>query len=206
MNLAYFRKSTRSLSETERELKDQAERQSFKVLGEIELPDGAGKTVLICRTDWLKQLLDIDHNLVGFLPCAVSIIKKGDDILVGTGQTAILQSFAQYPQLSELAAKADSTIKGLVHEAAGVGALQPKSVKLYSTQTCPYCVMEKKWLEGKKIPHEVVYVDRDQKAAEAMVQKTGQMGVPVTEIEYEDSEPEYIVGFDRPKLEQILSV
>ncbi|GIW61667.1 MAG: hypothetical protein KatS3mg089_0519 [Patescibacteria group bacterium] len=39
-----------------------------------------------------------------------------------------------------------------------------------------------------------------------MVLKTGQMGVPVTEIQFEDSNPEYIVGFDVPRLSQVLGI
>jgi glutaredoxin len=55
-----------------------------------------------------------------------------------------------------------------------------KEVKVYSTTTCPYCIMEKQWLDANKIPHKVVYVDRDEKEAMRMVENTGQMGVPVT--------------------------
>lgn len=204
MNLAYFRKSSRTLAETETELKAQALKQGFKVLGEVDLPDNAGKTILICRTDWLKKLLGTDYNLVGFLPCAVSIINKGGEILVGTGQTAILKTLTQHPDLAELAAEADGTIKDIIHQAAGVKKLKPVNVKVYSTQTCHYCKMEKSWLEDKKVKHEIVYVDKNQEEADAMVQKTGQMGVPVTEIQYEEGDPEYIIGFDRPRLEQIL--
>jgi hypothetical protein len=36
--------------------------------------------------------------------------------------------------------------------------------------------------------------------------KTGQMGVPVTEIEYDDADPEYIIGFDKAKLASILEL
>ena len=82
--------------------------------------------------------------------------------------------------------------------------MKVKSVKLYSTMHCPYCKMEKAWLEGNKIEHTISYVDQDQKEAIEMVRKTGQMGVPVTEITYEEGSPEYIVGFDVNKLSSIL--
>jgi hypothetical protein len=39
-----------------------------------------------------------------------------------------------------------------------------------------------------------------------MVEKTGQMGVPVTEIIYENGEEEYIIGFDRERLSEVLSL
>jgi glutaredoxin 3 len=77
-------------------------------------------------------------------------------------------------------------------------------IKLYSTTTCPYCKMEASWLDSKKIQYEEVHVDLDQKEAEDMVRKTRQMGVPVTSLLYENGTEEFIVGFDRPKLELIL--
>ena len=54
--------------------------------------------------------------------------------------------------------------------------------------------------------YELVYVDQNRQEAEAMVAKTGQMGVPVTEIQYDDAEPDFIIGFDQPKLANILQV
>lgn len=81
-----------------------------------------------------------------------------------------------------------------------------KKVKVYSTVMCPYCKMEKAWLEGNKIEHEVSYVDQNQEEAIEMVRKTGQMGVPVTEITYEEGNPDFIVGFDVPKLSEILGI
>lgn len=82
--------------------------------------------------------------------------------------------------------------------------MKPTSVKLYSTTTCPYCIMEKSWLDSEKINHEVVYVDMDRNQAMEMVNKTGQMGVPVTAIKYENGKEEFVIGFDKGKLSQIL--
>jgi glutaredoxin len=81
-----------------------------------------------------------------------------------------------------------------------------KKVKVYSTMMCPYCRMEKSWLEAKEIEHEIAYVDKDQNQAMEMVRKTGQMGVPVTEIEFDKGESKYIVGFDIPGLSEALEV
>lgn len=78
-----------------------------------------------------------------------------------------------------------------------------KNIKVYSTTMCPYCKMEKAWLDGKNIEHEVVYVDKDQNEAINMVKKTGQMGVPVTEIEFDEGESEFIIGFDVPRLTEV---
>jgi glutaredoxin len=76
----------------------------------------------------------------------------------------------------------------------------------YTTTTCTYCKIEKAWLDNYKIDYKQVFVNLDQKAGEEIVRKTGQMGVPVTEIIYEDNEPDYVIGFDRVQLSQILGV
>ena len=82
--------------------------------------------------------------------------------------------------------------------------MQPKGVKIYSTMSCPYCKMEKSWLDENNIKHDLVYVDQDNVAAQEMINKTQQMGVPVTEITYEEGEPVYVVGFDRTQLTELL--
>jgi len=82
--------------------------------------------------------------------------------------------------------------------------MQPTNVKIYSTMSCPYCKMEKSWLDENKIKHDLVYVDTNEESAREMVEKTGQMGVPVTEITYAEGEPVYIVGFDRTQLSELL--
>lgn len=206
MNLAYFRKSNRDFETTKEELIKRAEAEGWKHLGGTDFPDDAGTIVLVCRPDWVKQLLETDRNLVGFFPCGISIIKKGGDVFIGTGQTGILKAMLQDPNTAWLAAEADQKIKELIHGAADVGPQKPTYVKLYSSTTCPYCSMEKAWLDQNNIEHEIVLVDKDRQAADDMVKKTGQMGVPVTEIGYEDDEPEYILGFDRDHLGQILGV
>lgn len=81
-----------------------------------------------------------------------------------------------------------------------------KDVIVYATLSCPYCKMEDTWLDKQGIDHKLVFVDLSPKDAQAMVKKTGQMGVPVTEITYQDMSSEYVVGFDQQKLTQILGV
>jgi len=80
------------------------------------------------------------------------------------------------------------------------------NVKVYATTTCPYCTMVADWLKSKNVAFEKVLVDHDQKAANEMIEKTGQMGVPVIEIAYADRKPEFVVGFNPPKLSYMLGV
>lgn len=66
--------------------------------------------------------------------------------------------------------------------------------------------MEHAWLECNKIKHELIFVDLNPFEAQKMVERTRLMGVPVTEIQFEVGEPEYIIGFNKPRLSQILGI
>lgn len=74
-----------------------------------------------------------------------------------------------------------------------------KKVKVYSTATCPYCHRVKDYLAEKNIQFEEIDVGKDQKAAEEMVEKSGQMSVPVVDID-----GKIIVGFNKDAIEKEL--
>ncbi len=74
-------------------------------------------------------------------------------------------------------------------------------VKVYSTKTCPYCVSLKAYLDEKDIKHEYIDVGQDKEAAQEMINKSGQMGVPVVDIN-----GEIVIGFDKPKINQLLGI
>ncbi len=76
-----------------------------------------------------------------------------------------------------------------------------KNVKVYSTPTCPYCIRVKQFLTENNIAFENYDVSTDHAKAEEMIQKSGQMGVPVIDIE-----GELIVGFDKEKIKQALGI
>ncbi len=73
------------------------------------------------------------------------------------------------------------------------------SVIVYSTETCPYCVFAKNWLKEKEVSFEEVDVGKDKEKAQEMIDKSGQMGVPVIDIG-----GEIIIGFDKQKMEEAL--
>lgn len=79
-------------------------------------------------------------------------------------------------------------------------------ITVYATTSCPYCTMVADWLDSKKVPYEKILVDHDRESAMDMVKKTGQMGVPVTEIQYPDRNPEYVIGFNQPQLSYMLGL
>lgn len=206
MNIAYFRKSSFDMDKTVQNVKDIATKNGFTLLGVTELPNHTGAVVHICKETWMKNIIASDYNLLGLLPCAVAIIAKNNEVIVGMGSPAVLGSVSSHPAIAEISTQAEKILKELIHSAAGVGPLKAVGVKLYSTTTCPYCKMEAAWLSDKKVAYDEVKVDLDQKQAEEMVKKTGQMGVPVTTITYEGGEEEHIVGFDKDRLSTILQV
>ena len=73
-------------------------------------------------------------------------------------------------------------------------------VKVYSTPTCPYCQLAKEFLKEKGVEFEDINVAQDQKAAREMIEKSGQMGVPVIEIG-----ENIVIGFDKEKIEELLA-
>ena len=78
---------------------------------------------------------------------------------------------------------------------------QPKVV-IFTTPTCRYCVIAKRYFREKKIKFTNVDVSRNQQAAADMQRRTGQQGVPVIAIG--NNRP--LVGFDKPKINRLLNI
>lgn len=74
-------------------------------------------------------------------------------------------------------------------------------IKVYSTSACPYCVTLKAYLKEHGIEFEDIDVSSDEKAAKEMIEKSGQMGVPVVDIN-----DEIVVGFDREMIKTLLKI
>ena len=72
-------------------------------------------------------------------------------------------------------------------------------VKVYSTTTCPYCKMAKSFLEDKGIEFDDLDVSTDADARDEMMKKSGQMGVPVIDID-----GDVVIGFDQERLADLL--
>ena len=72
-------------------------------------------------------------------------------------------------------------------------------ITVYSTPTCPYCKMVKAFLNEKGVEFKDIDVSADRDAVKAMVEKSGQMGVPQIEIN-----DKIIVGFNKEALEREL--
>jgi len=74
-------------------------------------------------------------------------------------------------------------------------------VIVFSTPTCSYCNMAKQYFRRNKIRFKDVDVSRDEAAARDLVRRTGQMGVPVIDIN-----GRLIVGFDKPQINRLLDI
>jgi len=72
------------------------------------------------------------------------------------------------------------------------------SVRIYSTPTCPYCIKAKAYLDQKGIQYENFDVSSDREKLEEMIKLSGQMGVPVLDID-----GNIIVGFDKEKIDSL---
>jgi len=75
------------------------------------------------------------------------------------------------------------------------------NVTLYSTPTCPFCKQTKAFLTEHQIEFTQVDVMNDQEQAREMIQKSGQMGVPVIDID-----GQIVIGFDQKKLKEYLNL
>jgi len=71
-----------------------------------------------------------------------------------------------------------------------------KEIKVYSTPTCPWCHKAKDYLKSKGVAFKDIDVSKDDKAAEEMFNRTGQLGVPVIIIG-----EKVIVGFDKDAID-----
>ncbi len=73
-------------------------------------------------------------------------------------------------------------------------------IKVYSTPACPWCTVTKNYLASKNAAYEDIDVSRDRQAAMEMIQKSGQRGVPVIDID-----GNIIVGFDQKTIDRLIS-
>ncbi|MFZ2594108.1 MAG: glutaredoxin domain-containing protein [Minisyncoccia bacterium] len=78
--------------------------------------------------------------------------------------------------------------------------MKTHTVTVYSTPTCPYCVFAKEYFRNMKVPFTDIDVSKDHAAAREMIAKSGQMGVPVIDID-----GKILVGFNPELLDTLIS-
>lgn len=76
-----------------------------------------------------------------------------------------------------------------------------KNVTVYSTPSCHFCAMAKEYFKENNIPFESIDVGADAEKRKEMMEKSGQLGVPVIIID-----EEIIIGFNKPKIAAALGI
>ena len=79
--------------------------------------------------------------------------------------------------------------------------MEDKKVTIYTTPTCVYCKAAKAFFQENNVEYEEKNVAEDQEAQQVMVQKSGQMAVPVIDVN-----GDIVIGFDKDKLSELLGV
>jgi glutaredoxin 3 len=74
-------------------------------------------------------------------------------------------------------------------------------VKIYTTPTCPWCKKAKAFLKDSNVKYTEIDVSSDEAASKEMIEKSGQMGVPVIDID-----GKIIPGFDEEELKKALKL
>lgn len=196
MNIYYFRESKKDFSIILTELQSQ--------LKEIIKKDNWALFVLQ-DTNILDKFFNFDPKILILPWLFVLVFKKEDKTYIGILKSSFLGSITQDQEIYNFSFELEEKLEKLIDEVSGAGPRKIKNIKIYATTTCPYCKMEMDWLKSKKIDFQVSYVDLNPLEAQKMIEETNQMGVPVTKIEFADSEPEFIIGFEKEYLERLLN-
>lgn len=81
----------------------------------------------------------------------------------------------------------------------------PKNITIFTTNTCGYCSMVKKWLGSKGLSYEEVNLDTDPARQQEAFDLSGQLTVPITVVTKEDDSREVVVGYNLSQLAPAVS-
>lgn len=77
-------------------------------------------------------------------------------------------------------------------------------ITVFTTSTCAYCSMVKKWLDSKKVAYQTVNLDNEPDRQKEIYEKSGALTVPVTLVE-KDGNESVVIGYNLPRLSTLLS-
>jgi len=80
-----------------------------------------------------------------------------------------------------------------------------KNITIFTTNTCAYCAMVKKYLDAKAHKYEVVNLDEQPHRQAEALQLSGSLTVPVTVVTKQDDSQEVVVGYNLAKLAPALA-
>lgn len=75
-----------------------------------------------------------------------------------------------------------------------------KNITIFTTNTCAYCVMVKRWLQSKNLQYEEVNLDTDPERQAEAFELSGQLSVPITVVTKQDDSREIVVGYNLAQL------
>ena len=76
----------------------------------------------------------------------------------------------------------------------------PKNITIFTTNTCAYCAMVKRFLDMKGLPYDVVNLDENPDRQEEVLQMSGALTVPVTVVTKQDDSKAVVIGYNLPQL------
>lgn len=82
--------------------------------------------------------------------------------------------------------------------------MKSKKITVFTTTTCAYCVMVKKFLDSKGATYEVVNLDDQPERQAEVLAKSGALTVPVTLVQSEDDSEEVVIGYNLSRLAPLL--
>jgi len=198
MRITYFRKTKITKEKIIENLKKYTENSKIEIWEIKEINNIT--LVAIYDKNLFETYKNINPELLAVLPMIIFIVNEGEINKVGILNPEILGSITDFQEISDV----ENKLKKLVDEISEAEERKIKKIKVYATTNCPYCKAEKEYLDSKGIKYEYTLVDLNPVSAQEMIEKTGQYGVPVTEIIFDDEDAEYIIGFDRERIEKIL--
>ena len=121
----------------------------------------------------------------------VPVVVIDDEVIVGYNKEKIDEALAK--EVVEEEKVVEEVKKEVVNE--------EHKIVVYSTPTCHWCKKVKEYFDENNLKYEEVNVAEDREKAKEMVEKSGQMGVPVVEIDHE-----VIIGFNKEKFDALLDL
>jgi len=79
-----------------------------------------------------------------------------------------------------------------------------KKVTVFTTTTCAYCPMVKKYLDKKGVAYDTVNLDEHPERQKEIYAKSGALTVPITLVEKEDKTEEVVIGYNLPRLASVV--
>ncbi len=160
-----------------------------------------------CALSRLESISDIDEDKIILLKADVSEVRDIHPEYNITTVPSLLQFVkGELKNVVKGCMTEDyynSLIKGIYFKSEGKNGeeIPQKRVIVYSTPSCPWCTRLKNYLREKNVKFEDVDVAANRSRAEEMQRKSGQMGVPQTDIQ-----GQIIVGFDKPRINRLLGL